>query len=36
MQEQGAVSIASAPIHMSNEIVAVLTLASSESAAFEE
>ncbi|DBA75798.1 hypothetical protein WJX77_002902 [Trebouxia sp. C0004] len=36
MQEQGAVSIASAPIHMSNEVVAVLTLASSESAAFEE
>lgn len=36
MQEQGAVSIASAPIHMSNETVAVLTLASSESAAFEE
>ncbi|KAL0023379.1 hypothetical protein WJX79_000175 [Trebouxia sp. C0005] len=36
MSEQGAVSIASAPIHMSNEVVAVLTLASSESAAFED
>lgn len=36
MQEQGAVSMASAPIHMSNEVVAVLTLASSQQAAFEE
>lgn len=36
MQEQGAVSMASAPILMSNEVVAVLTLASSHQAAFEE
>ncbi|KAL3144765.1 hypothetical protein ABBQ38_001880 [Trebouxia sp. C0009 RCD-2024] len=36
MQAQGAVSMASAPIHMSNEVVAVLTLASSQQAAFEE
>lgn len=36
MQAQGAVSMASAPIHMSNEVVAVLTLASSHQAAFEE
>lgn len=36
MQGQGAVSMASAPIHMSNDVVAVLTLASSQHAAFEE
>ena len=36
MQKQGAVSMASAPLHISNEPVAVLTLASASSAAFED
>ena len=36
MQQQGAVSMASAPIHISTDVVAVLTLASSQQAAFEE
>ena len=36
MQEEGGKSMASAPIHISNAVVAVLTLASSQEAAFEE
>ena len=36
MQADGAVSIASAPVHMNSEVVAVLTLASSVPAALHD
>lgn len=36
MSRQGAVSMASAPVRISNEVRAVLTLASGAAGAFEE